>query len=77
MPEKETYDEWKGHLGLAMAGSRSFFPHMSNDWETLVEEKKSAMDENKASCVVCLGEFDACCVDGTARKAMIVTGESN
>ena len=58
-----------------MVGSRSFFPHMSNDWEVLVQEKRSAMDEKQAASVVCLGEFDAYCVDGSEQKAMLLTGD--
>ena len=75
VPGKESYEDWKSHPGLSMVGPRSFFPHMSDDWELLVGGKKSGMEEKEAANVVCLGEFDALCVDGNARKAMLVCGE--
>ena len=74
-----TYEDWKGHKGLAMVGpNRSFFPHMSEDWELLVVEKKAEMETDQAANVVCLGEFDAYCVhvvDGdTTQKTILVSG---
>lgn len=67
VPSKETYEDWQRHPGLSMVGSQCFFPHMNDDWESLVEEKRTGISD----AVVCLGEFDACCVDGNAKHAEI------
>lgn len=39
VPERESYDQWIGCKGFGFAGNRSFFPHYSSEWESLVKEK--------------------------------------
>ena len=70
VPGMEEYDDWMGVKGLNLGGERSFFPHMSPDWEELVESKKEGiltMDKqcNKDSNLLrCLQEDEAFCIDG-------------
>lgn len=74
VPGKETYEDWMNSKGLEMVGDCSFFPHMSEDWVGLVEEKKKDIlnidgdDDDKEDRVICLREEDVCCVGG-ARKS--------
>lgn len=76
MPNKETYDDWLDYPGLAMAETRSFFPHMSSDWETMVAQKRKEMKSAElADDVVCLQEWDGFCVDGMAQTTFMVSGE--
>jgi peptidase E len=60
VPGKKSYDKWIDCKGFSFVGDNSFFPHMSNDWETLVQQKKTS----KLSNTVCLREEDVCCVIG-------------
>ena len=68
-------EDWKkGHAGLSLAGSNTaFFPHMNDEWKTLVSERQKEI----SAAVVCLGEGDACCVDGTAQKCFVISPEEN
>jgi peptidase E len=45
VPGRETYEDWKGKIGLNLAGGASFFPHMSDDFDSLVEEKRDDLNE--------------------------------
>jgi len=44
VPNKETYEDWKGSFGLDLAGGVSIFPHMSSDFNDLVMEKSVELD---------------------------------
>ena len=46
VPGRETYDDWKGQLGLDLAKGASFFPHMNDEFETLVSNKKEELNES-------------------------------
>ena len=75
VPGKETYDDWKGYPGLDMVGSQSFFPHMSDDWENTVAEKRQEVQPKElADKIVCLGEYDACCIDGSDQIMSLASG---
>lgn len=41
VPGKEHYEDWKGDSGMNLVGGASIFPHMNQDWESIVEEKRS------------------------------------
>ena len=49
IPGRETYDDWKGQIGLNLAGGASFFPHMGDEFETLVKDKKEELNESVGS----------------------------
>lgn len=63
VPGKETYEDWKGEIGLNFAGGASFFPHMSDNWNSLIDEKKGNLPPN--GDLYCLQEWDACCIEGS------------
>jgi len=63
VPGKESYEDWKGEIGLNFAGGASFFPHMSDDWNSLIDEKKGSLPPN--GDLYCLQEWDACCIEGS------------
>ena len=70
VPGMEEYDDWKEVKGLSLAGQSSFFPHMSPDWEEVVQRKKdgiTARDErcdNNSDLLYCLQEGESFCIDG-------------
>jgi peptidase E len=62
VPGKESYDKWKGVLGMDIVGGASIFPHMSDEWvETVQEKTRDTLPSN--SDVICLQEFDAFCIE--------------
>lgn len=69
MANRETYADWKNVPGFGLVGDTSFFPHMDDRWLSLVEEKKS--DLNDAS-IVCLRDEEACCIDGQKKKQTVL-----
>ena len=72
VPGKETYADWRGDkpsFGLNLVGDASFFPHMSDDWDELVEEKRSSLP--KDSALYCLREWDAFCVEGSTKDTFM------
>jgi len=69
VPGMETYDDWKNVEGLGMVGDMSFFPHMSEEWESLVDEKLKDLTLQ----VSCLGEEDVYCVDGSTKQTRVVS----
>jgi len=74
VPEKETYEDWLDCTGFEFSGSRSFFPHMSNDWKELVEEKIKSQNLGEGVC--CLREEDAYCVIGEKKVSFMASGPS-
>ena len=81
VPGRETYDDWIGDSGLSAVGTESFFPHMSDEWESVVDQKLEQMksDGDDATTnsppVTCLQEWDVCCVDGAQQLHFVVSGE--
>lgn len=71
VPSKETYDDWKGVQGFHFAENLSFFPHMSEDWTELVQEKMKGMESSNTCC---LEENQVCCVIGESMNAFVVSG---
>jgi|AntRauTorckE5430_2_1112549.scaffolds.fasta_scaffold00556_2 hypothetical protein len=63
VPGKESYENWKGDVGLNVAGVASFFPHMSDDWIDLIDRKKGTLPAD--SDLYSLQEWDACCIEGS------------
>ena len=74
VPGKETYDDWLDCNGFGFAGNHSFFPHMSDDWQDVVEENVEA--QNLGSNVYCLREENVCCVIGD-KKLSFINSRSN
>jgi hypothetical protein len=66
-------DDWSGYPGLDLAGGRSFFPHMSDDWADTVRERRRDDDADDDG-LVCLGERDALCVMGDERLLIMTSG---
>lgn len=65
----ETYDDWKGVNGLDLVGGASFFPHMSDEWKDLVDEKQLELGD-----VCCLRDEDVCLVTG--RQVSIISADN-
>jgi len=63
VPGKESYENWKGDIGLNVAGGASFFPHMSDDWKDLIDKKKESLPADDV--LFTLQEWDACCIEGS------------
>ena len=59
-PGMQSRDNWRGVQGLSLTGKAAYFPHMSEEYEALVEEKKLDID----SAVTTISEFEAIIVDG-------------
>jgi hypothetical protein len=71
VPGKEAYEDWTGVKGFGLVGSSSFFPHMGDRWQDLVNEKKS--DIATDSEVYCLRDDEICCVDGSSRSISVLS----
>lgn len=71
VPGMEEYSDWIGVKGLNILGGDSIFPHMSQQYQELVEEKKKTLD----SKVHCLTDEDVCCVKGDNEELIFVTAE--
>lgn len=72
VPSKETYDDWIGVQGFHFAENLSFFPHMSEDWTELVQEKMKGMESSNTCC---LEENQVCCINGESMNAFVVSGQ--
>lgn len=62
VPGREDYGDWKDVTGFGLVGKASFFPHMEDQWQELVDKKSADLDGEKY--VYCLRDEDACCVEG-------------
>lgn len=78
VPGREMYHDWKDVRGLSLVGSVSFFPHMEDRWQTLVEERVKELPRpqegyecNEMQILSCLKEEQVCFVDG--RKGMVTS----
>ncbi|KAG7374634.1 peptidase S51 family protein [Nitzschia inconspicua] len=75
-PGKECYDDWKDVIGLGLAGSVSFFPHMEDQWRTMIDGRlrelplanQSRNDGDTAPLLCCLSDEQVCFVDGQTRS---------
>lgn len=56
-----------------MIGEKSFFPHMTDEWKSLVNEKLESFDTS--SDLVILHDEDACCIEGARKEVSIVVAE--
>jgi peptidase E len=78
VPGKEEYYDWKNCIGLNMVGGASFFPHMTEEWTDLVEEKMSEMglhrekDFDHDHGLYALNDNSTCCVEGSAKHVMLL-----
>lgn len=72
VPGKETYGDWADSKGLVAAGRTSLFPHMTEEWQVLTEQKTKELldsmavtDGDKAPpSVRCIRDDQAYVVDG-------------
>jgi len=69
VPGRENHQSWEGVLGLGLVGDASFFPHMNDSWNDLVEEKQQTL-----SHVECLNEEHVVCVRGPERTRLLAAG---
>lgn len=70
---RETYNDWLDCKGFEFSGNCiSYFPHMSDDWTDLIEEKVKEQGLDKES-LFCLREEDACCVIGSKKLAFLAS----
>jgi hypothetical protein len=78
VPGMEAYEAWKAVKGFGLAGNVSIFPHMTDDWKSVVEEKKMQL-ESTNSIVHCLTDEECCFVNGPERSVSVVSyeGESS
>jgi Peptidase family S51 len=71
VPGRQQNSDWDSVAGLGMVGPHSYFPHMTDEWQPLVDRKRGEDDGNKS--VVCLRDQDVCLVDGSARALTVVS----
>jgi hypothetical protein len=69
VPDREAYDDWKNVKGFSLVGPTSFFPHMDDVWQRLVNEMSSQLEETES--VLALRDDEVCCVHG--RKVEILS----
>jgi hypothetical protein len=83
VPGKESYDDWKDVEGLGLVGSASFFPHMEDRWQSLVECRKEELSAGASTiastgespALFCLGDFDVCLVEGEKKSTSVLSTE--
>jgi hypothetical protein len=68
VPGMETYQDWDDTNGLQLVGPYSFFPHMEDHWDDVVND----MSQHLPSNVICLRDGDVCVVDGRTRSTKIL-----
>ena len=69
VPGMETYDEWTDVKGLDLSGPTSFFPHMEDQWQPLVDDRVQALPQESKSdeespILCCIRDEDVCYVEG-------------
>lgn len=69
VPGMESYSDWKNIKGLNLIGGNSIFPHMNNQYQELVDQKK----KNLESKVHCLTNSEVCCVRGGEKTLTFIT----
>lgn len=69
VPGMEDYASWKNVPGLGLAGDLSFFPHMENQWQHVVDQKRLDV----TSQVLCLRDEDVLCVNGLTKEMNVVS----
>merc|ERR1719491_2851532 len=86
VPGKEHYDDWIGNTGMNLVGDASIFPHMNQDWESTVKEKRGklldSVEDDRGMAeegdtkikLFCLHEGDVCCVEGNTKDSFVVSG---
>jgi len=47
VPGREQFKDWKGTPGMNLAGGVSIFPHMNQDWMSIVDEKRSSLQQEE------------------------------
>ena len=72
VPGKETYKDWKDTKGLDASGKTSWFPHMTEEWQELTEEKTKTLLESttasSSSTVICVRDDQAFGIDGKTQS---------
>lgn len=71
VPGRESYDAWLGVSGLNLLGGSSIFPHMAEQWESLVAEKMVEFDSH----VYCLSDSQVCLVDGEQQTVSMIQSD--
>lgn len=71
VPGRESYDDWLGISGLDLLGGASIFPHMTEQWESLVTEKTVGFDSH----VYCLSDSQMCLVDGEKQTISAINSD--
>ena len=73
VPGMESYDDWKGVKGFGLAGKDSFFPHMTEQWQDLVERKQQEIkSDDPSKKVYCLRDDQLCYVNGSAMATSVL-----
>lgn len=66
VPGMEDYKDWTGVQGLNLMGGASFFPHMSDEWKSLVQDKREALEG--ITTVYALSDEEVCLCDGSMKS---------
>jgi len=72
VPNKETYEDWNGTKGLNATGNISWFPHMTEEWKEMTNEKTKILLESESSdntsSVTLIRDDQAYAVDGRTQS---------
>ena len=71
VPGRECYDAWRGISGLDLLGGSSIFPHMAEQWASLVAEKMPGLDSH----VYCISDSQMCLVDGEQQTISMIQSD--
>jgi peptidase E len=68
VPGRESLDAWCGVSGLDLLGGSSIFPHMAEQWESIVADKMLDFDSH----VYCISDSQVCLVDGEQQTISMI-----
>lgn len=69
-------EDWKHVQGMKLAGTSSFFPHMSAEWETTVQSNIQDWEEDDIKSLFLLHDDDVVLVDGYHKRVILASQDS-
>jgi len=71
VPGREQYEDWTDLKGFGLVGEASFFPHMGDQWQELVDAK--LLERGDKRSVYCLRDDQVCCIEGKKRQIDVIS----
>ena len=66
-------DDWKTVSGMKMAGEASIFPHMTAEWEHVVNLNTEDWDDSQVKNLILLRDDEALIVDGRRKLVTLAS----